>query len=371
MNAPIRILHTESSKNMGGQELRILLEMERMRDLGFESILAARSNTPILAEAERRGLQTHAIPMHSRLDPISMVMFWRLMRGARIQVVNAHGSRDAWNAFLVARMLGIRTVRSRHVANPIRSHRLGRMIYGSLCDCVLTTSESIRAGLIERGVDADKIVSVPTGVDVATYAAACRNGVLRRELGIPANVPLIGMTSVLRKDKGPDIFLQACDELLSRHADAWCVLAGDGWMREELAALHATLPQRHRIILAGYRRDIPQLLAELDIAVLAARIPEGVPQAILQAHAAHVPVVATEVGGIAEVAKAGETAFTVPPNNPAALANAMQRALEDRPQATAQAEKGYVMVITQYSVDAMLKRMAGLYRNLANPGQHT
>lgn len=365
MSDVIRVLHTESSKNMGGQELRILLEMERMRELGFESILAARSGTPILAEAARRGLQAHGIPMINRLDPVSMAMLWRLMRGAAIQVVNAHGSRDAWNAFLVARMLGIRTVRSRHVANPIRRHRIGQMIYGSLCDRVLTTSESIRAGLIERGVEAEKIVSVPTGVDVAAYSAAPRDGRVRHELGIPEHAPLVGMTSVLRKDKGPDVFLEACNALLEARTDAWCVLAGDGWMREELAALHATLPHRERIILAGYRRDIPQLLAELDVAVLAARIPEGVPQAILQAHAARVPVVATAVGGIDEVARDGATAFTVPPNSPAALATALQRALEDRSQASAQAERGHAMVCASYSVDAMLKRMADIYRDLA------
>lgn len=371
MSSTIRVLHTESSKNMGGQELRILLEMERMRDLGFESLLAARSGTPILAEAERRGLRVRAIPMHNRLDPVSMVMLWKLMRREKIQIVNAHGSRDAWVAFLMARLLGIRTVRSRHVANPIRRHRIGQLVYGPLCDCVLTTSESIRLGLVERGVSAAKIVSVPTGVDVAKFTAQRRDGAIRRELGIPETAPLIGMTAVLRKDKGPDVFLQACDKLLGKRGDAWCVLAGDGWMREELAAMHATLPQRGRIVLAGYRRDIPQLLAELDVAVLAARIPEGVPQAILQAHAARVPVVATEVGGIAEVAKAGETAFTVPPNDPDALADAMQCALEDRTRANAQAENGHALVLAGYSIDAMLERMAGLYRGLvaAEPGK--
>lgn len=367
MSGTIRVLHTESSKNMGGQELRILLEMERMRDLGFESLLAARSGTPILAEAKRRGLRVQAIPMHNRLDPVSMFMLWKLMCREKIQVVNAHGSRDAWVAFLVARLLGIRTVRSRHVANPIRRHRIGQLVYGPLCDCVLTTSESIRMGLVERGVSAAKIVSIPTGVDVAKFTAQRRDGAIRRELGIPETAPLIGMTAVLRKDKGPDVFLQACDKLLGKRGDAWCVLAGDGWMREELAAMHASLPQRSRIVLAGYRRDIPQLLAELDVAVLAARIPEGVPQAILQAHAARVPVVATEVGGIAEVAKAGETAFTVPPNDPDALADAMQNALEDRTRASAHAENGHALVLAGYSIDAMLERMARLYRGLVTP----
>lgn len=364
MNGPIRVLHTESSKNMGGQELRILLEMERMHDIGFESILAARSGTPILAEAERRGLRAFAIPMHNRLDPISMMMLWHLMCREKIDIVNAHGSRDAWNAFLVARMLGVRTVRARHVANPIRRHRIGQMIYGSLCDRVVTTSESIREGLIERGVDPGKIVSVPTGVDVGKYANVRRDGSIRRELGIPENAPLIGMISVLRGDKGPDIFLDACNRLLCSRDDVWCVLAGDGWMRQQLEAQLSTLPQRDRMVMAGFRRDIPQLLAELDVLVLAAKIPEGVPQTILQAHSARVPVVATRVGGISEVAREGETAYTALPDDPDSLVSAMRRALEDSALAEALAANGHALVCESYSIEAMLGRMAGIYCDL-------
>lgn len=368
MSPPIRILHTESSKNMGGQELRILLEMERMREIGFESLLAARTGTPILAEAERRGLRVFAIPMHNRLDPISMAILWRLMRREKIDVVNAHGSRDAWVAFLVARLLGVRTVRSRHVANPIRRHRIGQMIYGWLCDKVVTTSESIREGLIERGVDAEKIISVPTGVEVETYAAVKRDGAIRRELGIPERAPLVGMISALRGDKGPDVFLDACNRLLDSRGDVWCVLAGDGWMRQQLDAQLATLPQRERIVMAGYRRDIPQLLAELDVLVLAAKIPEGVPQAILQAHAARVPVVATRVGGISEVAREGETAFTAQPNDPDSLVDAVRRALEDRALAEILAANGHALVRESYSIEVMLRRMAEIYRNLSDQG---
>lgn len=364
MTQSIRVLHTESSKHLGGQELRILLEMEGLRAYGIESVLAARSGTPILAEAGRRGLRAVAVPMHNRLDPLSMAQLWRLMRRERIDIVNAHGSRDAWIAFLVARMLGIPTVRARHVANPIRRHRLGQMIYGSLCDQIVTTSESIRRGLIACGVAADKIVSVPTGVDIARFATAVRDGRLRAEWGIPPAAPLIGMISVLRGDKGPDVFLDACDNLLDEQPHARCVLAGDGWMREQLARQHSALRHRERIVLAGYRRDIPELLAELDLLVLAAKIPEGVPQVILQAHAARVPVVATRVGGIDEVAVEGETAFTALPNDSTSLVGAMRLALHESERAAAQSMRGHALVERSYSVAAMLQRMAAIYRQL-------
>lgn len=364
MNTPLRVLHTESSKHMGGQEMRILLEMEGLRAHGIESWLAARAGTPILVEAQKRGLRTLALPLYNRLDPISMGKLWRLMRRVRIDIVNAHGSRDAWNAFLVARMLGLRTVRSRHVANPIRRHRIGQTIYGSLCDQIVTTSESIRAGLITAGIPADKIVSVPTGVDVARFVNARRSSALRHAFGIPLDAPLIGMITLLRGEKGPDIFLKACNHLLEERRNIWCALIGEGWMRPQLEQLLATLPNRRQIIMTGFRQDIPEVLAELDLSVLATRVPEGVPQAILQSHAARVPVVATAVPGIEEVAQEGVTAFTAPPGDFLALAHTISRALDDPERCRVQAERGYAMVAKNYSLDAMLRKMAHLYRTL-------
>lgn len=359
----IRVLHTESSKNFGGQELRVLLEMERLVDFGIDSVLVARRGNPILAEAATRNLRTYALPMYNRLDPVSMAMFARIMSREAIDIVNAHGSRDSWNAFPVARLLGVHTVRSRHVANPIRQHGLGRMVYGSLCDVVLTTGESIRDGLIERGIDPHKIVSVPTGVDVARFAGGQR-GRVRQELGIPDSAPLIGMISVLRGDKGPDVFLDACGELTTRHSDLRCLLVGDGWMRRELEARREAMPNRETIFITGFRRDIPDVLAALDVAVLSARIPEGVPQALLQAHSARVPVVASAVGGIEEVALDNETALTVPPGDANALADAITRLLDNPALAASLAEHGHRLVLSGYSLERMLERMADLYREL-------
>lgn len=364
MTRPLRILHTESSMNMGGQEMRILLEMEQLAPLGFESWLAARQGSAILDETRRRGLRAVALPLRNRFDPASMATLWRLMKRERIDIVNAHGSRDAWNAFLVARWLGIATVRSRHIANPIRRHFLGQLVYGALCDRVLTTSESIRTGLIEAGIDEAKIVSIPTGVDVEKYASARRDGRLRRELGIPQDAPLLGMISILRSDKGPDVFLEACDRLLAGRGNLWCVLVGDGIMRGQIERQQARLVHRDRVVIAGFRRDIPQVLAELDVLALPARLAEGVPQVILQAHAARVPVVATRVGGIAEVAREDETAFTVPPGDVAALACALACALDQRSRALKQAERGKAMVDANYSLPVLLERMDSLYRSM-------
>jgi len=358
------ILHTESSMGLGGQELRILLEMEGLEESGFMSVLAARPGSRILEEARSRGLRVFQVEMHGSLDPLAVAAFVRLIKKERVDLVNTHGSKDGWSAGIAARLLGSKVVRSRHIANPIRGHFFGRIVYGALCDRVVTTSESIKKGMVERGVPAQKIVSVPTGVDVRRFHPGVKKGILRAELGIDAKRPLVGMVSVLRGDKGPDVFVRAAEDVSHRLPDAAFVLVGDGWMRDILGEMAATPANRGRFFLTGHRMDIPQVLADLDLFVLSARAPEGVPQAVLQAHAMKVPVVTSDVGGINEVAINGRTALCVPPGEHGALADAIVALLTDRPRAMNMAEAGYALVQECYTQDDMLNKMESIYRAL-------
>lgn len=359
----IHVLHTESSPSLGGQELRILIEMEMLRERGFVSVLAARAGTPILAEARKRGLAAYPIPMRATLDVRAMVWLAWIMFKHRIDVVNAHSPKDAWNAALVARILGRKVIRSRHIASPIKQGWLAQQIYRSLCDRIMTTSQSIKQGMVARGIAAEKIVPVPTGVDISRFQCRQR-GALRAELGIPAEAKLVGMVSVLRGDNGPDIFLQAAEQVLPSREDTWFVLAGDGVLKPKLEAMREASPFRDRIILLGHRRDIPQIFADLDIFVLAARIPGGVPQAILQAHAARVPVVAADMPGVTEVAIAGKTAVVVPPGDAFALAEAIVGLISTPQTGKSLAEAGHQLVMDRYTLDAMADRMASLYREV-------
>jgi len=334
-----------------------------LHERGFVSVLAARAGTPIIAEARKRGLIAYPIPMRTTFDVRAMARLAWIMFKHRIDVVNAHSPKDAWNAALVARLLGRKVIRSRHIANPIKQGRVARQIYGPLCDRVMTTSESIRQGMIARGIAAEKIVPVPTGVDISRFQRGQR-GVLRAELGIPAAATLVGMVSVLRGDNGPDIFLQAAEQVLAGGGDAWFVLAGDGALKPKLEAMREASSFRDRIVLLGHRRDIPEIFADLDIFVLAARIPGGVPQAILQAHAARVPVVASDMPGVTEVAIAGKTAVVVPPGDAAALAQAIAGLISTPQTGRSLAEAGHQLVMDRYTLDAMVDRMASLYREV-------
>jgi len=360
----VRLLHTESSLNLGGQELRVIAEMEGLAGRGYHSALAARPGSRILDEALGRGLEAYAVEMRASFDPPAITGIARLIKRLGVRLVNAHGSKDGWSAGIAARLTGARIVRSRHVANPIRRHFFGRLVYGPLCDAIVTTSESIKQGMTERGVDPAKITSVPTGIDTKIFHPGVARGAFREEIGIGPDKPLIGMVSVMRGDKGPDVFIRAACEILEEIPDATFALAGDGWMRPKLERMVAESGHTERIKLVGHRRDVPRILADLDIMVLPAKAPEGVPQAVLQAHAMKIPVIASELGGISEVAIPGRTSVGVPPGDHRAVADAILGLLSDKALAARLAEEGCRLVAERYSLGVMLDRMDAIYRGL-------
>ncbi len=361
---PIRLLHTESSLAFGGQERRILTEMEHLSEFGYTSVLAAQPKSRILAQARQRGLAAEAVSFRSSLDPLAIWRMGRLLRSHEIDLVNAHGSKDAWSSAIAARLLGRKIVRARHVGNPIRRGKLSQLIYGPLCDRIVVTSQAIARGMTDRGVDPRRMDCVPTGIAVDKFSGAVHHGALRRELGIPRDAPIVGMVSVLRGNKGPQIFVTAAHRLLQQGSPAWFVLVGDGPRRGELEGLARESDAPQRVRLTGHRGDIPEILKEFTLAVVPSTSTDGIPQAILQAFAAGVPVVASDVGGVNEVARHGETAWCVAPKNAADLAAGIAHLLADKPLRDELTARAFALVSGSFSERQMLERMDEIYRAL-------
>ena len=121
MNAPL-LVHAESSRSWGGQEMRVLLELTAMRDCGFRVALIACAHSPLAERAQTAGLPVYALPSFTRLNPTLWLRLIRILRQIRPAVLNVHSSRDAWSAAPLARLLGVPLViRTRHTALPVSS----------------------------------------------------------------------------------------------------------------------------------------------------------------------------------------------------------------------------------------------------------
>lgn len=365
----ICVLHTESSPRFGGQELRVILEMERLAEYGIRSILLAPGKSEILRIALGKSLETYPMDFPRNLMVFRIVRICRLIISNNIDVVNSHGSKDSWNAGIAALITRRPFIRSRHVGNRVKEGFFQRLIYGWIPKLTLTTSRFIADGIMDIGVSPKKLQVVPTGVDTEYFTRNRDGSVFRRGKGIPFNAPLIGYVGVMRHDKGVSILLNAFKSLQEKRSDTYLILVGKGVQDEEIHSQIRELSLGGSAAHLGYIDDVRDPLSALDIFVHPAVSPEGVPQAVLQAMSCGIPVIASDVGGVNEVAIDGRTALSVPPGEPALLEAAILKLLKDRKLALSLISNAREMVQVEFNLSWMLTKMASIYHDLAENKQ--
>lgn len=361
-----RILHTESSLGWGGQEVRVLAELEWMRARGHWVALAAHPDSVIAKRARTAGILFYPLRTHKALLPLEVARMAAWLLWNRVELVNTHSSNDGWLAGLAAR-LAVRPIliRSRHIEVDYPNRFWSRVAFRYLPHQVITTSRRIADRLIaELGIAPARVTCIATGVDLARFNPGVK-GTLRGELGVGPEVALVGMISVLRSWKGHATFLDAAARLLgAAKRPVRFVIAGDGPARAEWEEKIAQEPWKDHVTLLGHRADVPNLLASLDVLVLPSYAHEGIPQIILQAQAMSRAVVATTIGGIPEVVENGVTGLLIPPRDAAALAEKIDALLENPTLSARLGQAARAHIEKHYSLDAMGERLLGLYETL-------
>ncbi|HVE48706.1 MAG TPA: glycosyltransferase [Casimicrobiaceae bacterium] len=359
------IVHTEASTGWGGQEIRILTEAAGLRQRGHDVRVLASPGARIAEEASRFGVPIDVLPI-GRKRPDGLFALRRALGGRAIDIVNSHSSTDSWLAALSCRLLALGgrrapvLVRTRHVSVAVPNDAATRWLYRKATARVITTGESLRAQLVrDNGLDPNRIDSVPTGVDGSRYGLIER-AEARAKLRLPQGVPLVGIVATLRSWKGHRFLIDSLP--LVKRRDARLVIVGDGPQRKALEEQVDATGLRDRVLLAGQQSDVTEWLAALDVFVLPSYANEGVPQALVQAMFASIPVITTDVGAIPEIARDGDTATIIARENPTAIATAIDALLGDPARAKAQAQRARAFVSTRYTLAAMLDRMEASFR---------
>ena len=364
---PLTILHTESSGVLGGQEYRVLSEARSMAARGHRIILALPHDSELIPLAREADLRIEPLLINRfRYGPLCLEYF-QLIRTWVPDVVNTHGSIDSWTASIAARMSPVRPIiiRTRHKSTPVSPTYRHRLLYRTLPHGVVTTGMAVRDYLLKQfRLDPEKIVSIPSGVDLSEFRMDIVPGVLRRELGMSSSQPLIGTVAFLRAYKGLEDLVAAAAIVCRAHADARFVIVGDGPERRALDRKILELGLTEKCVLTGHRNDVPQILADLDIFVQPSREGEGLPQAMTQAMAMRRPVVATPVGGIPEVIHEKVTGLLVPTREPSLLAMAIKRLLADQALREKVSQEGQRVILQGYTVEHMLEKTEAFYQSL-------
>jgi glycosyltransferase involved in cell wall biosynthesis len=251
-------------------------------------------------------------------------------------------------------------VRSRHVTIAIPRRR--GLVY-RLADRVITSGEAAARIVAAAGVPAARIVAIAPGVDTARFHPGVSGQSVRRELGVDA-APLVGLVANIRGSKGHNVFLEAARAVLTARPSTRFLIVGDGIGFDDVRRRVESLGLDTAVRMTGFRRDIPEVMAALDVLVLPSIRSEAASQVIPQALAVGTPVVATDVGGSGELIRDRQTGRLVPAADATALAGAILECLTDPEAARTMARRGQDLVRERHSLDAAMARTAGVYEEL-------
>jgi glycosyltransferase involved in cell wall biosynthesis len=318
--------------------------------------VAGQPGSRLLSEAQRAGIPALPVRMRGAWDVAAMLAVRRLVRARHIDVVHTHSSVDSWVAGLAARAAGLALVRSRHVSIPIPRARAP--VY-RLADRIITSGEAVARIVEAAGVPRERIVAIGPGIDTARFHPGVAGDAVRAELGLRG--PAVGLVANIRGSKGHRFFLEAAREVLRRHPDARFLIVGDGIGFDDVRRRVTELGLEAHVIMTGFRRDVPEVMAALDVLVLPSVKSEAMSQVIPQALAVGTPVVGTTVGGTPELVRDGETGRVVPPADAPALAAAITELLDAPTRARELARRGQAEVLARHSLDAAMARTVAVY----------
>jgi glycosyltransferase involved in cell wall biosynthesis len=350
----VRVLHVDPERGWGGGEVQVTLLVRELARRGHTSVLAAPADAPLARALAADGVPVAECPIASSADVRAVPRLRRLARA--VDVVHFHTARaHAMAPWLGG--LGVRRIVTRRMDYPPRGGPWARHLYNRAVDRVIAISDGVRAVLERAGVRPDRIRVVPSGVDTEAFAVAPDVRAAERRAWQVADDDVVAIVvGVLERRKGHATLFEAAGRL--RESRLRWVVCGAG---SQEAALRADAAARGiDVRFLGFRADVARCLAAADVAVLPS-LHEGLGVAALEAMAAGRPVVASRVGGLAEVVADGETGRLVPAGDAAALAAALASLASVPAERTRMGDAGRARVRARFSATSMAEGTLACY----------
>ena len=350
----MRVAHVHRMRGISGSERHLLTLLPALAERGIEPLFVGLDDPAFDPSPFYRALAVPAIrvPAPRDLDPLLLA---RLVRSLRADVVHTHLVHADVYGGVAAALRGAALVSTKHNDDPFR---LGPFRYverglGRLASRIVAITESLRRFTVDQvGLPAGKVTTIHYGLDQLPEAWG-----ENPPRGLPDETRVLLAVSRLTEQKGLDVAVRA---LASLPADTALVVLGEGPERPALETLARDLGVAGRVHLRGREPDVAAWLERASVLVHPARW-EGFGLAVLEAMLAGLPVVASNVSSLPELVIDDETGLLVRPDDPAALALGVTKALEERDRL---GDAGRERARTEFSVARMADRTAELYRSL-------
>lgn len=369
------IWHITVGGDRGGAKTHLLTLLPRLNQERYRIKLICLNDGPLAAEGREMGLAVEVCPMAGVWDLSVVFRLAAAMRREKAGVIHTHGVRANFYGRIAARLAGVpRVLTTVHSLASLDYQTklqnllsaLAERITAPLTDRFVAVSDALCQKLVQAGIPPHKITVIRNGIDTGAYrppdAAAVAD--CRLSLGIQPPERVVGVVGRLVPVKAYDDFLTAAALVGRAAADVKFLITGDGPGESALRDQARALGIADRVVFAGFRRDIPLILAGLDVFVISS-LSEGLPLVLLEAMAAGRPAVCTAVGGIPEVVAAGENGMLVPVHDTAGLAAKVLAILQDQELARSLGARAKATVEERFSAAAQAAAMDELYREVA------
>lgn len=228
---------------------------------------------------------------------------------------------------------------------------------------VAVSNADIEKGIRNKLFTKDKVRLIRSGIDISRFMNKNHNRLrMRKELGIKIEIPVVAMIACFKPQKSPLDFVKVAKIISDEIPDAGFLMVGDGVIRSKIENMIEKISMEDKIILLGWRRDIPEILSSIDILVLTS-LWEGLPRVFPQAMASGVPVVATEVDGAPEAIKNGVTGFLLQPRDIEGMAERIIYLIRNPDRAREMGEEGRKLV-GEFDIWKMVEQQEDLYTSL-------
>lgn len=373
----VRVAHLVIGGDVAGGQLVALQLARALLERGGTPLVIVPAQGTFTELLARERIATHELDLGRLARADAPLRLARLLVRERVDLLHTHtmlaGNVHARLAGLLARVPVVSHIHIEDAFRPQPAVRLVQQLLDNatarLCARVIAVSDGTRDALLRQGYPAAKTTTIRNGIDAEAVAAVAGDGEgARRSLGVAATAPLIGEIARLCDVKGQLELIRAVARLSDRLPKLRLVLVGDdlesaGAYRVRLEKEARDLGVADRVIFAGYRRDVPAVLASLDVLALPSHA-EGLPIVVLEAMAVGTPVVATAVGGTPELVEDGVTGVLVPPGDPERLADALGALLGSPGRRGSMGVAARERVRTRFSVGAASGRVLDVYRDV-------
>jgi len=379
----IKIVRIITRQNIGGPAFQTVLLTSHLNKNRFKSILIKGKEGKDEGDMEELAKSKKIEPIHIkelsreislRKDLIAFWRLYRIIRKEKPDIVHTHTAKAGTLGRLAAKLAGVPIIVHTFHGNVFQGYfnsfksklflHIERLL-ALFSTRLIAISHSQEQDILKYKIgNLQKISCIPLGLELKPFLTSeKKKGVFRKELNIGEKIPLIGIIARLVPIKGHIYFFEAVKIVSQDFPSAKFIVIGDGELRKKLMDLVVDLEIDDKVIFCGFRKDLDNIYADLDVVVLSS-LNEGLPVSIIEALGAKKPVVATEVGGVKDLVEDKVTGVLVPKQDPQRLAQGIVYLLKKPEVAKIFGENGRKKVYPTFNYTRLVSNIEELYENL-------